>query len=104
MSHSTSSGIRVAVSTTLLVLVAALLASAAYALQLRCEGFACTGVGILWLAWAVVYFVVVTLCLAVRKTLPAGSVSRRLVSLGTLGLLILGLVLLGYWQFRNAAA
>jgi hypothetical protein len=104
VSDSSASSIRVALSTALLVIVAALLVTAGYALQLRCEGFGCSGIGILWVAWAVVYLVALALCLTVRTALPAGSFIRRLISFASLGLVILGLVLLAYWQVKNAAA
>lgn len=38
----------------LLVLAAG--AGAFYSLTLRCEGFGCTGIGILWMTWAAVLF------------------------------------------------
>jgi hypothetical protein len=88
----------------LLVLAVALVAAAGYALKLRCEGFGCTGVGVLWVAWAIAYLFVLALSLAVRAALPAGSPVRGLMSAGSLGLVVLGLLLLAYWQFRNASA
>lgn len=84
-------------------LVLALAAAAGYAFQLRCEGFGCTGVGILWFAWAALFVPVLAFGIVLRANLPPGMVLRAAVSAGVFLMAAMVAVLLGYWQFHAAA-
>ena len=80
--------------------VAALLGAAVMALRLRCEGFGCTGLGVVWVAWAAGLVPVLALGLGLRAALPPESGWRRAVTGGLLGLMVAVKVLLLLWWAR----
>lgn len=79
----------------------ALAIAAVFAFRLRCEGFGCTGVGILWLAWVAAYVPVVVGGLLLRAALPHATLLRRALSASTLALLALGATLAVYWLMHR---
>lgn len=86
-----------------LLLAGVVFSGAGYAWSLRCEGFGCTGVGIVWGAWAGLCGVTVVLGLILRSFLEQQSTLRRAVS-WVWGLqALLGLALLVYWFLKQGA-
>jgi len=94
---------RKALACAYLVCVAALLAAAAGAWRLRCEGFGCMGIGVAWFAWAVAFCVVLGMGWLARRLLaPAGGLAR--VCSGAWWLqLAAGAALLAVWASRSLA-
>jgi hypothetical protein len=86
MTASAVSLLKLSLSAAFIAMVALLAAGAAYALRLRCEGFGCSGVGILWIAWSAAYVGTAVAGTALRSTLPYGAQVRRIVSAGLLAL------------------
>ena len=72
---------RTIVSSLYLLLVAVVLGGAGYAWSLRCEGFGCTGVGIVWGMWAGLCGVATVLGLILRSFLAQQPTLRRAVNL-----------------------
>lgn len=84
-----------------LIVSSALLASAGYLYLLRCEGMACLGVAIGWMAWACIYALVLILGITARHQARKHGVLPRLSS-GVLWVqCVVGVVLLCIWlRFR----
>jgi hypothetical protein len=83
------------------LLVGAVFSAAAYAWSLRCEGFGCTGVGIVWAMWAGLCGVATVLGLILRSFLAQQPTLRRAVNWAWGPQSVLGLVLLGYWFLKQ---
>lgn len=81
-----------------LLLTAALAGGAVYAWRLRCEGFGCVGVGIVWFIWAVAAgahgLLGLTLLLRTRKGNAAWRRPLQSILVVQAGLM---LALAGYW-------
>lgn len=95
MSHT-----RLALTVCYALLVLAAGAGAFYSLTLRCEGFGCTGIGILWMTWAAVLFaptLALGCYLAMRPNQRDGYSRFSQWLLGAQVALGLGLCL--YWLF-----
>lgn len=86
------------------LLVALSSASAVYLWRLRCEGFGCTGIGVAWIAWAVLFLVVLVLGRGARHLARLDTPATRAVHWATLAQLALGAFLLSAWALHNAAA
>ena len=85
-----------------LMFVVATVTSLAYVWGLSCEGFACTGVGIVWMAWAGV-LLLPTLVSGTVLAVRSGARDRLPTFTRWLhgGMLVLNLWLLAYWlHFR----
>ena len=80
-----------------LLLVAVVLGGAGYAWSLRCEGFGCTGVGIVWGAWAGLWGLTAILGPVLRGFLTPKTTPHRAVGWAWGLQSVLGLVLLVYW-------
>lgn len=84
------------------LLAAAVAAGALWAWRLRCEGYGCVGVGIVWMAWAALLFAPVLLLglvLALKRG-PRGRLARA--TRGLLGAQVaLGLGLLAWWALQR---
>lgn len=76
--------------------------AALFAWRLRCEGFGCLGVGIVWMAWAVLALVCLVLGLSVQgalKTrLPTGAQRLLRLTLWAEGVLAAGLLIYAVFQ------
>jgi hypothetical protein len=59
-----------------------LISTAVYTLGLRCESFGCMGIGLMWMAWAVVFGIVAIIGLVSRSQARKGS--ARLVQVASL--------------------
>ncbi len=81
----------------LLTLVGTLAALGAYAAHIRCEGFGCTGVGVLWLAWAAMWVVALLLGWALRAATATRPTMRRLTQGAWVTTLLMGGVALVKW-------
>ena len=96
MNHSSRLGTALQVGYALLVLLAIL--GANYSWNLRCEGFGCIGLGIVWAAWVGILFAP-TLLLGLFLALSSGP--RSPLARATRWLLaaqvILGLLLAAFW-------
>jgi hypothetical protein len=103
MSAPVVSLFKLSVSAAFVASVLALVASAIYAFRLRCEGFGCTGVGIVWVAWVFAYAPVLAIGAVLRSVLPGDTSVRTIVSTGLLALVALGAALACYWLLHNAA-
>lgn len=68
--------------------------------RLRCEGFGCVGIGIVWMAWAVLVAVCLVLGLSLQASLktrlPAGAQRLLRLTLWAEGGLTAGLLI--YWM------
>jgi len=77
--------------------------AALFAWRLRCEGFGCMGVGIVWMAWAVLAAVCLVLGLSLQSLLKArlarGAQRLLRLTLWAEGGLTLGLLI--YWMLRG---
>jgi hypothetical protein len=89
-----------ALLTGFLLVTAGLLASAVYLWRLQCEGFGCTGVGIVWMAWSVAGLGILLAGQFLRTRLPPGSWARQLASIVCWVLLGLAVGLSGYWVLQ----
>ncbi|MCH8180930.1 MAG: hypothetical protein IIA02_14255 [Proteobacteria bacterium] len=78
-----------------LLLCATALAAVA-SLRIRCEGFGCMGVGVLWLAWTGLYLLTFVVGLLALLRRPPGS-ARGPILWPLLGQGLGGLVLAAYW-------
>ena len=76
---------------------AALVVGAAAALRIACNGATCTGVRVLWFAWAVTFIMVLVSGALLRDRLRAEARPTRWVHLGVGAMLLLALWLAGYW-------
>ncbi|ARN21830.1 hypothetical protein [Piscinibacter gummiphilus] len=85
------------------LLVAALLMSAAYVWHLRCEGFGCTGIGVAWFAWAVIFLLVSVLGFGAGRLARARPLARQVVRWGLRVQLAVGAVLLVVWVSHQVA-
>ena len=103
MSAPAVSVAKVSLSVGFLVVATALTILAAVAFRLHCEGFGCTGVGIVWLAWVAIYAPVLVAGFALRLVLPSRTVIKTAVTTGLAGLAALGAALGCYWLLHNAA-
>ena len=88
------------VSGLYLLLVAVVLGGAAYAWSLRCEGFGCTGVGIVWGMWAGLCGLAAVLGPILRSFLLQQPALRRVLGWAWGLQSVLGLLLLGYWFLK----
>jgi len=77
--------------------------SAFFTWRLRCEGFGCVGIGIVWMAWAVLVAVCLVLGLSLQASLktrlPAGAQRLLHLTLWAEGGLTAGLLI--YWMLRG---
>ena len=77
--------------------------SAFFTWRLRCEGFGCMGIGIVWMAWAVLVAVCLVLGLSLQASLktrlPAGAQRLLRLTLWAEGGLTAGLLI--YWMLRG---
>ena len=83
-----------------LLLVAVVLGGGGYAWSLRCEGFGCTGVGIVWGMWAGLCGLAAVLGPILRSFLAQQPTLRRVVNWAWGLQSVLGLVLLVYWFLK----
>lgn len=83
-----------------LLLAGAVLGGAAYTWGLRCEGFGCMGVGIVWGAWAGLCGLAAVLGPLLRSFLTQQPTLRQAVGWAWGLQSVLGLVLLGYWFLK----
>ncbi len=83
-----------------LLLVAVVLGGAAYAWSLRCEGFGCTGVGIVWGMWAGLCGLAAVLGPILRAFLTQQVTLYKAVNWAWGLQSVLGLVLLVYWFLK----
>ena len=83
------------------LLVGAVFWAAAYAWGLRCEGFGCTGVGIVWGMWAGLCGLAAVLGPMLRSFLLQQPVWNKAVGWAWGLQSALGLVLLGYWLLKQ---
>lgn len=76
--------------------------AALFAWRLRCEGFGCLGVGIVWMTWAVLALVCLVLGLSVqgalKTSLPAGAQGLLRLTLWAEGVLAAGLLIYAVFQ------
>lgn len=86
-----------------LLCTGALFVTALFAFRLRCEGFGCMGVGIVWMVWAVSYVLVTATGAVLRATLPHATATRSAVSIGLFALVILGAALVIFWLVSRTA-
>jgi hypothetical protein len=70
---------------------------AAYNASLHCEGFGCSGVGIVWLAWAALFAVALLIGAIAHLRSASGSGQRRLTRYMLLAQGLAGLFMLVYW-------
>lgn len=91
---------RVFFSGLYLLLAGLVLGGAAYTWSLRCEGFGCTGVGIVWGLWAGLCGLTAALGPILRSFLLQQSAWRRVVGWAWGLQSVLGLVLLAYWFLK----
>ena len=75
----------------------AMLASAVYLWQLRCEGFGCMGIGVAWVAWAGASAVMLLVGLWAAHANRTDGLWRQATRAALLGQLLLVLVMLGLW-------
>lgn len=75
----------------------ALAVGAAAAWQIACDGSACTGVRVLWFAWAATLIAVLVSGALLGDRLRAEGRSTRSIKLGVCAMLLLALWLAGYW-------
>jgi hypothetical protein len=80
-----------------------LLVTAFLAFRIRCEGFGCMGVGIVWMAWVAAYVLVLVASVVLRATLPRATRLRGAVSIASFALWLLGAALFLYWALQRAA-
>ena len=91
------------VTASLFVAVAAALLFGAVALlRTRCEGFGCTGVGIVWLAWAFAYVPTLLCGIVVRGRLKGAPGWSAFITAAVISFALLGLSLLVYWAAHHA--
>ena len=83
------------------LLVGAVFLAAAYTWSLRCEGFGCTGVGIVWGLWGGVCGLAAVLGLIFRSFQAEQPMLRKLVGWAWGLQSILGLALLAYWFLKQ---
>ena len=68
--------------------------------RIQCEGFGCTGVGIAWLAWSVLYLLSLGFGLIALSKL-AQPEARRGIRLPIIVQLAVGIALGGYWLLHT---
>lgn len=83
-----------------LLLVGLVLGGAVYTWSLRCEGFGCTGVGIVWGAWAGLCGLIAVLGPVLRSFLKRQPTLHRVVGWAWGLQSVLGLALLAYWSLK----
>ena len=83
-----------------LLLAGLVLGGAGYTWSLRCEGFGCTGVGIVWGAWAGLCGLAAVLGPILRSFLVQQPTLRRVVGWAWGLQSLLGLALMGYWFLK----
>ena len=86
-----------------LLLVALVIGGAAYAWSLHCEGFGCTGVGIVWGMWAGLCGLTAILGLVLRSFLVQQPTLHKAVSRAWGLHSVVGLMLLAYWLLKIVA-
>jgi hypothetical protein len=88
---------RQALALLYLAAVPTLAAAAVYVWRLRCEGFGCMGIGVAWIAWALVYVAALILG-AVLASAPIAQGRLQAITRGALALQLgLGVVALALW-------
>jgi hypothetical protein len=88
---------------TFVALVVALLASAVSILRLRFEGFACTGVGIVWVACAGGYGILSIAGWRLRSAAGLPVALHMRAKGEQVALLVAGFILTGVWLTKNQA-
>ena len=92
-----------ALATLYVLLVVCVAAAAFYVWHVRCEGFGCIGVGVAWLAWALLFLMVSVVGLVAIR-LAQRSAHTSLALRWTLAAqLALGAFLLAAWAIRSLA-
>ena len=76
---------------------AAMAVGAVASWQIACDRDACTGVRVLWSAWAAALIVVLVSGALLRDRVRAEARSLRWVHIGIVAMLLLALWLAGYW-------
>ena len=90
-----------AIGIVYLLLIGALIASAAHLWQLRCEGFGCAGIGVAWVAWgAAVYLPTGVAGLLARSRTGLGAGLSRAIRFAVWVQAALGVGLLAYLATR----